>query len=125
MAEIPAFELWLEFEHTQSQPGDDPTDDFANVEVRLRDGRCYALNVWTFTFFQRARFPWPHEENVGEPAEYLLPPDLFVARLDRPTLERVIGDMLLEGEMRPEWLSPDENPDTEQADGADRSRPTP
>lgn len=106
--EDPAFELWLEFEHTEPQPGDDPGDDFANVQVTLRDGRRYALNVWTFAFMQRARFPWPHEEGVGEPAEYLLPPDLFVAQLDRPTLERAIGRMVSAGEMRPEWLVPAE-----------------
>ena len=37
-------------------------DDFANVQVRLPDGRRYALNVWTFGFMRRARYPWPYEE---------------------------------------------------------------
>jgi hypothetical protein len=115
----PAFELWLEFEHTQPRPGEDPADDFANVEVRLPDGRRYALNVWTFGFLQRARYPWPYEAGVGEPAEYLLPPDLFVERLDRPTLERAVGRLLADGELRAEWLCP---PDTEDAT-PDRNRP--
>lgn len=34
-----AFEPWLEFAHTVPIPGDDPGDDFANVQVRLPDGR--------------------------------------------------------------------------------------
>lgn len=103
------FELWLEFEHIEPKPDDDPTDDFANIQVRLPDGRRYALNVWTFGYMRRARFRWPYEIGAGEPAEYLLPPDLFVERLDRPTLERVVGRMLSAGEMRPEWLCPPEN----------------
>lgn len=106
MATAPAFELWLEFEHTQPQPGHDPTDDFANVTVQLADGRRYALNVWAFGFMRRARFPWPYAGDTGEPAEYLLPPDLFVSRLDRPTLERVIERLLAAGDMRSEWLCP-------------------
>src|SRR5262245_54140456 len=83
MADDPAFELWLEFEHWEPKPDDDPTDDFFNMQVKLPDGRRYALNVWTFKFIQKARYPWPYEEGVGEPEEYLLPPDLFVERLDR------------------------------------------
>jgi hypothetical protein len=111
MAEVPAFELWLEFEHVESQPGDDPTDDFANVQVRLPDGRVYALNVWTFKFLHRARFPWPYEDTGGQAAEYVVAPDLFVERLDRPTLERVVRQLLADGEMLDEWLSPqDEAP---------------
>ena len=107
----PTFDLWLEFEHTQPRPDDDPADDFANVQVRLLDGQRYALNVWTFEFMRRARYPWPYDEGVGEPAEYLLPPDLFVERLDRPTLERVVRQLLMKGEMRSEWLCPPEAQD--------------
>lgn len=107
--ETPVFDLWLEFEHVKANPDDDPTDDFANMEVHLLDGSRYALNVWTFDFLRRARFPWPYETGVGMPAEYVLPPDLFVERLDRPTLERVVARMLLEGEMRSEWLCPPES----------------
>ena len=39
MVEVPAFELWLEFEHWEPKPGDDPTDDFFNMQVTLPDGR--------------------------------------------------------------------------------------
>jgi hypothetical protein len=108
-----AFDLWLEFEHTEPPPGHDPTDDFANVQVRLPDGRRYALNVWTFRFLHRAWFPWPYEITADRPAEYVVAPDLFVEALDRPTLERVVRELLAQGEMKSEWLCP---PD-EDADG--------
>jgi hypothetical protein len=105
MTEPPEFSMWLEFEHTEPQNGYDPTDDFANIQVRLPDGRLYALNVWTFKFFCRARAPWPYEEGVEPPAEeYLIAPDLFVECLDRPTLERVVSALLKRGEMKSEWL---------------------
>jgi hypothetical protein len=112
MAEVPAFELWLEFEHWEPGPDDDPEDDFFNMTVTLADGRRYALNVWTFKFIENARYPWPYQQGIGEPEEYLLPPDLFVQRLDRELLERAVRRMLVQGEMKAEWLSP---PD-EQAD---------
>ena len=108
MDEAGMFELWLEFEHTSPLPGSayDPTDDFANVAVQLPDGRRYALNVWTFKFLHRTRFPWPYE-TTGEPAEYVVRmPDLFVERLDRPTMQRVVEQLLASGEMRDEWLCP-------------------
>jgi len=104
MPESSSFELWLEFEHVQPSPADDPADDFANVHVRLADGRMYALNVWTFRFLRRARFPWPYKDTSGQPAEYVVAPDLFVERLDRPTLERVVGQLLANGELNEEWL---------------------
>lgn len=102
--DAPAFDLWLEWEALPNAI-DDPADDFANVAVTLPDGRSYGLNVWTFAFVRRARYPWPYEEGVGEPAEYLLPPDLLVERLDRPTMERVVAQLLANGEMQPAWLS--------------------
>src|SRR4051812_42603925 len=112
MAEVPAFELWLEVEHWGPKPDDDPTDDFFNMQVKLPDGRRYALSVWTFKVIQKLRYPWPHNEGVGEPEEYLLPPDLFVERLDRALLELVVARMLLEGELNSEWLcAPEDDPD--------------
>jgi hypothetical protein len=105
MAALSGFSLWLEFEHIEPRPGDDPTDDFANIQVRLPDGRRYALNVWTFKFFRRARHPRPYEGTSEIPAdEYLVAPDLFVERLDRPTLERVVSELLARGEMKQKWL---------------------
>lgn len=108
MTAAQSFELWLEFEHTPPREGHDPTDDFCNVEVRLLGGRRYALNVWTFAYLHRAMSARPRDADATAYADYLLPPDLLVARLDRPTLVRVIGRMLAADEMRPEWLSPTE-----------------
>ena len=102
--EDPEFELWLEFEHWQPGPTDDPTEDFFNMLVKLPDGRRYALNVWTFKFIQKARYPWPYVEDAGESEEYLLPPDLFVEQLNRKLMEQVVRQMLERGQMKPEWL---------------------
>jgi hypothetical protein len=106
MAAVATFDLWLEFEHTVPPPDNDPADGFENMHVRLSDGRKYALNVWTFKFLRRARFPWPYIDTSGQPSEYVVAPDLFVERLDRPTLERVVRHLLTNGEMKPEWLCP-------------------
>lgn len=98
----PEFELWLEWEAINSSDvfepwdNDDPEDDFFIVQVRLPDGRYYALNVWTYRSLERA-----HQENVkyGDNlgGAYLLPPDLFVARRDRSLLEAVVRDILRTG----------------------------
>ena len=64
------------------------------------------MNVWTFRFLHRARFPWPYEDTSGRPAEYVVAPDLFVERLDRPTLERVVTQLLANGVMAEQWLCP-------------------
>src|SRR5438876_104667 len=106
MANVPIFELWLEFEHWEAKPDDNPTDDFFNMIVRVADGRRYALNVWTFKFLHSARFPWPYDKMTGEPAAYVVPPDLFVERLDRPLLERTIAELLANDAMQNEWLAP-------------------
>lgn len=96
-----SFTLWLEFEeYADGYPGpsDDPFNDFANIAVYLDDGRRYALNVWTFLYLQSA---WE--------SEYLVAPDLIVARLDRPTLERIVQQMIENDELKAEWLCmPDE-----------------
>ena len=46
------FDLWLETEHLEED-----TDDFCNAFVSLPTGEAYALNVWTFRFFEVARRP--------------------------------------------------------------------
>jgi hypothetical protein len=33
----------------------------------------------------------------------LLPPDLFVHRLDRTLLERIVADLIAQGGLREEW----------------------
>jgi hypothetical protein len=90
---VPDFELWLEFEHWVAKPGDDPNCDFFNMQIRLADGRFYAANVWTFDFFPVAR---REQVEHGEALSglYMLPPDLFVARLDRGDMVRIVEDLL-------------------------------
>jgi hypothetical protein len=86
-------ELWLEFEELGADYSDDPENDFFNMWVRLDDGRLYALNVWTFKFFETAR---ENDRHAGSSlgGEYLVAPDLFVERLDRSVVERAIRDLV-------------------------------
>jgi hypothetical protein len=102
------FELWLETEIGEpNQAANRPTENYCNINVLLPDGRRYVLNVWTFDFLPFARYDWPYEMAEGqEPAKYVLPPDLFVERLDRSTIEAVIRELLVNNEMNPAWLSP-------------------
>lgn len=51
------FDLWIETEHVEEH-----IDDFCNVLVTLQTGETYALNVWTFAFFEVAR---PHGEETA------------------------------------------------------------
>jgi len=93
------FDLWIETEHV-----DEHIDDFCNVLVTLQTGEAYALNVWTFAFFEVAR---RHGEETASPdvaGRYLLPPDLFVADLSRAAIESVIKDLLQHGTMPTECL---------------------
>ena len=103
------FDLWLELEHCEPVPDDDPTDDFCNVQIRLPGGRRYALNVWTFKFLHRARHPWPYDVTEDKPAEYVIAPDLFVERLDRGTIESVVAELLATRQLKDEWLCPPES----------------
>jgi hypothetical protein len=104
-ASIPHFSLWLEFEHLQPTPDEDPANDFFNMIIVLADGQRYALNVWTFAYFARAQ---AEDRASGEAlgGRYLLPPDLFVERLDRGLLEEVVADLLRNGGLRKEWRAP-------------------
>lgn len=79
---MPAFELWLEFEHWVANEQDNPYNDFFNMHVILPDGKKYALNVWTFKYLEQAQC---EAKDMGEflGGQYLLAPDLFVERLDR------------------------------------------
>lgn len=115
------FDLWLEFElyipPYGSQSTDDPANDFANINVTLPDGRRYAMNVWTFAYLQQSRLEYAEEWGETEPSEYYSAPDLFVERLDRSTITRVVAKMLARGEIRDEWLCPrDENEETESCE---------
>jgi hypothetical protein len=97
------FTLWLEFEHWSDD--DDPEDDFFNMKVTLEDGCSYALNVWTFKFFERVR---ALDRSTGDclHGAYLVTPDLLVERLDRLLMERIIADMLDNEGLKNEWLVP-------------------
>jgi hypothetical protein len=109
-SKVPSFNLWIEVEiGDKDQPANQLTENFCNVVVECEDGRRYALNVWTFDFLPLARYPWPHSTGLGEPANYLLPPDLFVERLDRETIEQAISQLFQDGEMKEGWLSLREN----------------
>ena len=100
-----SFILWLEFEHWEAAPGDNPEDDFCNIRVDLPDGEAYALNVWTFKYLERAR---REDQRTGEGlnGRYLVSPDLLVARLDRPTMEAVFADLVRIGQLKREWQVP-------------------
>lgn len=67
------FDLWIETEHLEG-----PVKDFCNVLVTLQTGEEYALNVWTFAFFETARAQREETASPDVAARYLLPPDLFV-----------------------------------------------
>ncbi len=103
----PQFDLWLETEIGEplDQQANRPQQNFCNINVTLGDGRKYALNVWTFDFLPLARFPWPYVSNSdNNPANYVLPPDLFVASLTREVITDVISQLIASGEMKDEWL---------------------
>ena len=101
------FELWLETEigEFSDQVAKRPTENFCNISVTLDNGRRYALNVWTFDFLQLARLEWPYDKKSDATLSlYVLPPDLFVIRLDRQTIEKVILEMIEKNEMQEKWL---------------------
>lgn len=119
MGEDVGFTLWLEFEHWTPEPGDDPEDDFFNMKVTLPSGKSYALNVWTFKFFETKTRAVRFEDSAAQAKmkaffengehplerEYILPPDLLVSRLDRKLIEEIIAHMLAKwnGQLLPEW----------------------
>lgn len=100
---MPAFELWLEFEHWVPNEQDNLDNDFFNMHVILPDGKKYTLNVWTFKYLEQARC---EVKDTGEylGGKYLLPPDLFVERLDRKLLEEIFAELIKDGYMKDEWL---------------------
>ncbi|MEQ8245993.1 hypothetical protein [Fulvivirga sp.] len=87
------FKLWLEFENTS--PWEDLTDDFANIEVDLMDGRKYGISVCTFKYFQT----WIDQESKNRDVNYQVPSDLYVKELTRECIELTISELLAEGEL--------------------------
>jgi hypothetical protein len=101
------FALWLESELWEPSPTDDPEDECCNITITLDDGREYALNVWTYKFLSRA-IADERDSGEGLGGKYLLPPDLFVERLDRRLLEAAVSDLIERDEIREEWrVSPE------------------
>jgi hypothetical protein len=97
-----SFDLWLEFEHWLPQEGDDPEDDIFNMQITLPGGKKYALNVWTYKAIWRA-LKECRETGDCLQGSYLLPPDLFVYRLDRELLEKIVADLIAHGGLKKEW----------------------
>ena len=103
------FEMWLEFEDWA--PGFDPGDiDQFNMQIKLVDGRRYALDVWTYEGLEVAR--WEPEfvspELLGQ---YTVPANLLVSKVSRPFMERVVREMILRGSLSEEWRIPDDDTD--------------
>ncbi|MCL4264558.1 MAG: hypothetical protein KJ069_15145 [Anaerolineae bacterium] len=103
-----SFELWLEFELWVSEPTFDPYDDFSNMLISFVDGRKFALNVWTFNALEQAKVT-QELESPELTGKYLLPPDLFVEKLDRQLLEQVVTDLIRSVQLREEWLVREES----------------
>ena len=96
------FDLWLEFEHWEKHEADDPEDEIFNLQIALPSGKKYAINVWTYQSIDKAVKAC---EDSGEclDGSYLLPPDLFVHRLDRELLEQIAADLIARDALKSEW----------------------
>ncbi len=100
---LPGFTLWLEFELWQDAY--DPEDAVFNMTITLSDGKYYALNVWTYSCSSRVVSEAQYwGENLA--GKYMLPPDLFVARLDRALLEAVVSHLIHKNQLRADWMDP-------------------
>jgi hypothetical protein len=112
------FKLWLEFEEFRECTYEDlkdeidpfdPDDDFCNVQVYLEDGTNYALNIWTYKYLEQASkemikdYEYFKSNNVSGCFEYFHPPDLFVTRLDRPTIQMIFRNLINQGQMKEDW----------------------
>ena len=97
------FKLWLEFELWERDQKWNPYNDFFNMQIDLEDGNKYALNVWTFEYFDSAV---KEIEIVGDNlnGKYLEPPDLFIKKLDRKLCENVVSDLIKNNALKKEWL---------------------
>ncbi len=90
-------ELWIEHEHFEGEN----VIDFFNMEIRLTNGRRYALNVWTFDYAAVAR------SEIEAVPRFSIGPDLLVERADRESLESVVRTLIAEESLQPHWLLPD------------------
>lgn len=97
------FNLWLEFEEI------DPNNwnienEFCNIQINLKDGRSYGLNVWTYKYLETAV---NEDKKTGQNLNgiYQKPPDLFVQILTRECIQQTIDDLLKIGDLE-EVLNP-------------------
>lgn len=96
------YDLWLEFEQWTSEEGDDLECEFFNMQINLKNGKSYALNVWTYGYFERAISEIRESgENLG--GKYLEAPDLFISKMDRSTCEATVSDLIRNNELKEEW----------------------
>ncbi len=86
------FTLWLEFEKVDPDNWN-INNDFCNIQVELKDGRKYGINVWTYEFLKTAV---EYDKTNGNHLDglYIIPPDLFVKELTRSCIEKTIEDLL-------------------------------
>jgi hypothetical protein len=96
-------DIWLEFEWSSVDNTTTDDDDAFNMQIRLHNGKKYALNVWTFKALERF-----HQTDtlIGDnmSGRYLIPPDLLVERLDRQIIEQIVTDIIRRKQLKDEWL---------------------
>ena len=102
----PKFQLWLEFELWEENYN--PEEEFFNMSVTLDNGKKYALNVWTYKYFELAR-KLDIQSNDCLGGKYLIPPDLLIEKLDREMIVDIFDDIIRQNSLKPEWLVIEEN----------------
>lgn len=97
------YELWFEFERWDQafNPGDVECDFFF-MGVSFADGREYSLNVWTYAVLPMV-IEKSRQEGDNLNGLYMEPPDLFVARMDKETCERVMHHLIEHGLLQHQW----------------------
>lgn len=95
--------LWIEAEHLAEE-----INDFCNIVVTFSSGQRFAMNVWTFSFFDTAINDGEMHASPEKKHLYIHPPDLFVKDLTRPTLEAVVVDLIERGRLPADCLVAEE-----------------
>jgi hypothetical protein len=98
-------EIWLEFEWWTND-ATQRDDDAFNMQIRLDDGKIYALNVWTFKALERFH---QSDKLTGDNlnGRYLISPDLLVERLDRDLIEQIVNEIIQKKQLSDNWLTED------------------
>lgn len=111
------FEFWCELD--ELKPADyDPACDCCDIVATMSDGRHYRFRVWTYSFLEELV---SRDRESGERlgGKYMLPPDLFVERLDRDLLQRAVADMLERDDIEFEKLESSGHEEVEASDEED------